>query len=115
VLDRSKLPPDLAVQLVWVPESVSETRRPIAHASDRRRRRAGAALIAVGVVLALAALVTRTAAWLAFIPLLIAWAGVAYAGGGRSGFYEVNEDGGLGEYLGRHRPEVGGMPPSKPG
>jgi len=56
------------------------------------------------VILALAALVARTAIWLAFIPLLLAWAGVAYAGGGRTGFYEVNDDGGLGEYLGRSKP-----------
>jgi uncharacterized protein YjeT (DUF2065 family) len=115
VVDKTKLPPDLVVQRIWIPEEASEARRPIAYVSDRRRRRAGAVLIAVGVILALAALVTRTATWLAFIPLLIAWSGVAYAGGGRSGFYEVDEDGGLGEYLGRSRPEVGWMPPNEPG
>ena len=72
-------------------------------------------MIVVGVILALVTLVTRTAAWVAFVPLLIAWAGVAYAGGGRSGFYEVNVDGRLGKYLGRSRPDLSAMRPNKPG
>jgi hypothetical protein len=97
-----------------VPEDDSETHRSIAHVSERRRRIVGALLIALGAILALAVLVTRAAFWLAFAPLLIAWAGVAYGGGGRTGFYEVDDDGGLGEYLGRSRPEVGSMRPSKP-
>jgi hypothetical protein len=78
--------------------------RPIVYVSGRRRRIVGAALIALGAVLALAVLITRTSFWLAFVALLIAWAGVAYAGGGRTGFYEVEEDGRLGRYLGRSRP-----------
>ena len=95
----------MAVQRIWVPESVSETRRPIAYVGDRRRRIIGALLIALGVVLGLAVIVTRGAFWLVFAPLLIAWSGVAYTGGGRTGFYEVNDDGGRGRYLGRTRPE----------
>jgi hypothetical protein len=114
VLDKTKIPPDLVVRRVWVPERDSDPRPPIAYVSDRRRRVAGAVLIALGVILGLAALVTRTAFWLAFVPLLIAWAGVAYASGGRTGFYEVDDDGGLGEYLGRSRPELGSMRRSKP-
>jgi hypothetical protein len=115
VVDQTKLPVDLVVQRMWIPEDPSEARRPIAYASDRRRRRAGAVLIALGVLLAPVALVASAAIWLAFVPLLISWAGVAYAGGGRTGFYEVNEDGGLGEYLGRSRPELASMRPRKPG
>lgn len=113
MVDKKKIPSALVVHRVWAPESESD-RRPIAYVSERRRRIAGAVLIAVGVILGLAVLVARGASWVAFIPLLIAWAGVAYAGGGRTGFYEVNEDGGLGEYLGRSRPDVGSMRPSKP-
>ena len=115
MVDKSKLPPHLVVNRLWVPENVSDQRRPIAHVGDRRRRRTGAILIAAGGILALAALATRADFWLAFIPLLIAWAGVAYAGGGRTGFYEVREDGGLGQYLGRSKPDIDLMRPSKPG
>ena len=67
------------------------------------------ALIAAGVLLAVSALVTGAAIWVAFVPLLISWAGVAYAGGGHTGYYEVNDDGGLGKCLGRARPELGSM------
>lgn len=84
------------------------------YVSDRRRRTIGAVLIGVSAVAALAVPVTRAAFWLAFIPLLVAWAGAAYGGGGQTGFYEVTEDGGLGEYLGRSRPDVSLMRPNKP-
>ena len=114
MLDKSKLPSDLVVDRVWVPEDDSETRRSIAYVIERRRRIVGTVLIALGVSLALAVLVTRAAFWLAFLPLLIAWGGVAYGDGGRTGFYEVGDDGGLGDYLGRSMPELGSMRPSKP-
>ncbi len=114
MVDKKKIPSVLVVHRVWVPEDESDGRRPIAYVSERRRRIAGAVVIAVGVILGLAVLVARGAFWLAFVPLLIAWAGVAYAGGGRTGFYEVNDDGALGEFLGRSRPDVGAMRPGKP-
>ena len=107
MVDKTKIPSLLVIHRVWVPDSDSDRRRPLAYVSDRRRRIAGAVMIALGVLLGLAVLVAKGAFWLAFVPLLIAWAGVAYAGGGRTGFYEVNDDGGLGEYLGPSRPEVG--------
>lgn len=109
MLDRSKLPSDLLVHRVWVPENNSDPRRPIAYVGERRRRIAGAALVALGVILALAVLVARTDFWLAFAPLLIAWAGAAFAGGGRTGFYEVDDDGSLGKYLGRAKPDLTSM------
>ena len=117
MLDRSKIPSSLAVHRVWVPERDSDRRRPVAYVGDRRRRTIGVILIALGVVAALAVLLTRAAFWLAFVPLLVAWAGAAYAGGGRTGFYEGDDDGGLGEYLGRSKPDfssmraVKGLPP----
>ncbi|HEV2032987.1 MAG TPA: hypothetical protein VGU71_02120 [Candidatus Dormibacteraeota bacterium] len=114
MLDKSRIPSGLVVHRVWVPKSDSDRRRPIVYVSERRRRIIGAVLIALGVVLGLAVLVARGAFWLAFVPLLIAWSGVAYAGGGRTGFYAVNDDGGLGQCLGRSRPEVGSMRPTKP-
>jgi hypothetical protein len=114
VLDKSKVPSDLVVHRVWVPEAASAARRSIAYVGDRRRRIVGTALIVLGVILALAVLLARTALWLAFLALLIAWGGVAYGGGGRTGFYEIGDDGGLGDYLGRSTPEVDSMRPSKP-
>lgn len=109
VVDKTKIPSSLMVSRVWIPDDKSDRRRPIAYVTERRRRIAGAVLIALGVLLGLAVLVARGASWLAFVPLLTAWGGVAYAGGGRTGFYEVADDGGLGEYLGRSRPNLDSM------
>ena len=109
MLDRSKIPSSLAVHRVWVPERDSDLRRPVAYVSDRRRRTIGTVLIALGVGAALAVPLTRAAFWLAFVPLLIAWAGAAYAGGGRTGFYEVDDEGGLGAFLGRSKPDLSSM------
>lgn len=114
MLDRSKLPSDLIAHHVWRPDNSSDARRPIAYVSERRRRTIGAVIIALGVILGLAFLAAMGPFWLEFVALLIAWSGVAYAGGGRTGFYEVTDDGGLGNYLGRSRPEVGSMHLERP-
>jgi len=114
VLDKTKLPPGLYVHLVGVPEPGSGTSRSIAYVIERRRRIVGAVLIVLGVILGLAVAVTRAAIWLAFVPLLLAWGGVAYAGGGRTGFYEIGEGGGLGVFLGRSKPEAGSLRWRKP-
>ena len=76
----------------------------MAYVSERRRRAVGAVLVALGTVLAIASMALDTGYFLTFLSLLIAWSGTAYAGGGRTGFYEVRADGGLGDYLGRSRP-----------
>ena len=114
MLDQSKLPSNLVVTSVWVPDDAAHARRPVAQVSEPRRQIAGAVLIALGVILGLAVLLIGGPSWPAFGSLLIAWTGVAYASGGRSGFYEVDTDGGLGGYLGRARPDVSSMRPRKP-
>ena len=114
MLDKSKVPSDLVVHRVWEPDDPHDTRRPIAYASERNRRVIGAALIALGTTLAVAALMLNVAFSIAFLLLLVAWAGAAYGGGGRTGFYRVNDDGGLGEYLGRVGPDLSSMRPRRP-
>jgi hypothetical protein len=109
VLDRSKIPSRLAVHRVWVPERDSDLRRPVVYVIDRRRQTVGVVLIMVSVVAALAVLVMAAEFWLAFVPLLVAWAGAAYAGGGGTGFYEVDADGGLGAFMGRSKPDLSSM------
>ena len=110
----SRIPADLVVHRVWVPEHDSDPRLPVVYVSELRRRALGAILIGLGAVLAISVVVARAAFWVAFACLLVAWAGVAYAAGGRTGFYEVDPGGVLGKYLGRSRPDVGSMRPSKP-
>ncbi len=114
MVDKTKIPTSLVVDRVWIPMFDSDPRRPIAHVGDRSRRIAGAVMIALGAVLGGAVVIANSAVWVAFAALLIAWTGVAYATGGRTGFYEVSEDGGLGEYLGRSRPDLSQMRLTKP-
>jgi hypothetical protein len=108
VLDRSKMPPDLTAHRVWVSE-LDSNRRPIAYVTERRRRLTGIAIAGLGFVgiltLGLANLV-----YLAPAALVISAIGGGYALGGRSGFYEVAEDGSLGKFIGRSRPDdIGSM------
>jgi len=114
VLDRSKVSAGLVVHRVWVPEHASDLRRPIAYVGERRRRIIGVVMVTLAVTLALGAVAVRAEFWFAFAPLLLAWAGVAYASGGRTGFYEVGDDGRLGRYLGRSKPDLGSMRRSGP-
>jgi len=103
VLDRTKMPPDLSAHQVWVSATASD-RRPIAYVTERRRRLIGASVavlaFVVMVVLGLAHLF-----YLAPAALVVAAIGGGYALGGRSGFYEVAEDGSLGKFIGRSRPD----------
>jgi hypothetical protein len=113
VLDRSKIPSDLVVHRVWMPEPNSE-RRPIAYASERRRRVVAVALIALALALVVVAVLLTAMFWLAFFPLLIAWVAIGYAGGGRAGYYQVDEDGALGDFLGPSQPDLTGLAGQKP-
>jgi hypothetical protein len=72
-----------------------------------------AALVAVAALAAGAALVVM-ATWLAFTSLLIVWAAVAYADRGHCGFYEIEDDGSLGDFLGRSPPDLSSMKSQKP-
>ena len=104
MIDRSKLPANLVLRRVWVLERGSERRSTIAYLIDRRRRLVGVTLISVGGILAVLLFLVTSAFWLAFAALLLTWAGAVHAGGGGTGFYEVRDDGTLGDYLGPSKP-----------
>jgi hypothetical protein len=57
-----------------------------------------AGLLLVGLALAHAPLV------LLILPILVGLAGGRYAAGGQAGYYEVREDGSLGDFLGQKTP-----------
>lgn len=105
VVDKSKLPSGLRVQMVWAPETNTDPEdRPIALVRDRRRLRFSAIpmLLAFLVGSTFALLTTQR---LLLIPLLAIFA-LSYQYGlrGRTGYYEVSEDGSLGEFLGLKTP-----------
>src|SRR5690606_29503103 len=88
-------------------------RRRVIYLTERRYRRL--ALWAgplAAIVLAVGVLVRwpRVFALVASV-ILVAAASVAVAG--RSGYYEVEVDGSLGEYLGQRRPDLSGLRRSK--
>lgn len=101
MVDMGKVSPALRVLRVWEPAASSPDRRAaIAYAFERKRRRAGAVLIVVVLLIVLAALLFHSPA-LAVVAFLAVLLGAGYSFGGETGFYEIKEDGSLGEYLGR--------------
>lgn len=108
MLDKKKLPPDLAANRVWVSVRDSDDRA-IAYITERRRRLIGGAAAVAGLVLILVILVSHAPVGVLVVGVGISLAGALYGNGGRSGFYEVESDGSLGPYLGRSRPELSSM------
>jgi hypothetical protein len=110
MLDRTKLPPTLVVHRVWAPEAGSDRGlRPVAYVTERRRRLVGGLLVALGFVTLVVLLAAHAPSFTAILGMAISVAGGWYGLGGESGFYEVREDGSLGEFLGRTKPELGSM------
>ena len=101
---------DLKVHRVWVPDGpLPPVRRSIAYVTERRRRLIGGLIIAFALVVMLAVVLTAAPIGLVVIALFIMGPGVAYALGGDSGFYEMAEDGSLGEFLGKAKPDLRSM------
>lgn len=110
MLDRTKMPPQFAAHRVWVPDGSSDRhRRPIVYVTERRRRLIGGALAVLGFLVILVTGAVHASVALIVLGLVTSVIGGGYAAGGRSGFYEVAEDGRLGEFLGRSKPELGSM------
>ena|ERR1700674_417567 len=107
MVNRAKMPGFVAYR-VWVPND-SQARPSIVYVTERRRRLIGGLLITLALVVMLAIAVTSAPAGLVVIALFIMVPGGAYALGGDSGFYEVAEDGSLGEFLGKAKPDLRAM------
>jgi hypothetical protein len=74
----------------------------------------GGGVMALGLIEALVVLLLHATVVLAVPGLVVALAAGMYANGGRAGFYEVEEDGSLGAYLGRSKPDLDSMRARKP-
>lgn len=114
MLQAAKFPSELRVHRIWEPRHASDDRRPIAFVTERRRRSTGAAAMAIGLLVLAAVPLFHWDPLLVLIGLAISVAGGVYANGGRAGFYELDEDGGLGAYLGRARPALDSMRSRRP-
>ena len=107
MLDKSKLARDLWVRMTWAPNVGSEPdERPIVLITDRRRWTIGLVPPVLGILLLSAFFLAHAPVVLLLLPMAIIVVGARYGGGGRAGYYEVNEDGSLGDFLGRKIPVV---------
>jgi hypothetical protein len=107
VLDKAKLPGDLWVRMTWTPKAGSEpAERPIVLITDRRRWMIGLIPAVLGILILSALFLAHLPLVLLIVPMAISVAGARYGGGGQAGYYEVNDDGSLGDFLGRKIPVV---------
>ena len=105
VIDRTKLPDDLWVRMTWAPKDASGIQeRPITLVSDRRRWLIGLIPVGLAGLLLIALALLHAPLVLLIIPILVSLVGARYAASGSAGYYEVREDGTLGDFLGRKTP-----------
>jgi hypothetical protein len=110
VLDRTKFQrSDFEPHRVWVPKAGSGPARSIVYATERRRRLKGLVIITLAVIVGLAIWVVHAPNVVLLLPAIVVGFGANYALGGRSGFYEVAEDGGVGAYLGKRTADLNSM------
>jgi hypothetical protein len=114
MLDRNKIPRDLWVQRLWVPDGSAPGRHPVALVTDKRRLLIGGGIMVVGFGVVIAARALHMPWAVALVALGLELIGGLYAVGGlRSGYYEVAPDGSLGDYLGRKQPDLRSMQGAK--
>lgn len=105
MVDKSKLPGDLWVRMMWAPKEPAGIQDgPIVLVGNRRRWRIGLVPAVLGFLILIALAVIRAPLVVLIIPMAIAVIGARYASGGQAGYYEVTENGSLGEFLGRKTP-----------
>ena len=105
MLDRSKLPADLWVRMTWAPKDPPGIQdRPITLVTNRRRWVIGLIPVVLAGLLLIALALLHAPLVLLILPILVSLVGARYAAGGSAGYYEVREDGSLGDFLGRKMP-----------
>jgi hypothetical protein len=105
MLDRSKLPADLRVRMTWAPKDPPGIQdRPITLVSDRRRWVIGLIPTILGGILLITLALLHAPLGVLVLPMVVSVVGARYAAGGPSGYYEVRDDGSLGDFLGRKVP-----------
>ncbi len=107
-LDPTKVPSDLWARRIWVP--LSGNKPSLVEVTDRNRVLIGAAIMILGFVVVAVVRAERLHWAYAVSALVLEVAGGLYlTGGKRGGFYVLTPDGGLGEYLGKSKPDLKSM------
>ena len=104
-LDKTKVPPDLWARRIWVP--LSGSKPSLVEVTDRKRLLIGAVIMLLGfaVVVVVRAVNLHWAFAVSFLILEVI-GGLYITGGKRGGFYELAQDGSLGDYLGKNKPDL---------
>ena len=107
-LDLTKVPADLWARRVWVP--LAGSKPSLVEVTDRKRLFIGAAIMLVGFAVVVGVKVLNLH-WVFAVSFLIieVIGGLYLAGGKRGGFYVLAADGGLGDYLGKNKPDLKSM------
>ncbi|GAC1473179.1 MAG: hypothetical protein PVSMB3_07750 [Candidatus Dormibacteraceae bacterium] len=110
MLDRTRVPSDLWVQRLWVPDGSTPGKLPVTLVTDKKRLMIGGAIMVLGFAVVIAVRALHAPWTLALFALALELVGGLYAAGGqRSGYYEVAPDGSLAAYLGRKQPDLKSM------
>jgi hypothetical protein len=107
-LDPTKVPTDLWARRIWVP--LSGTKPSLVEVTDRKRLMIGAVIMVLGFVVVVAVRAEHLH-WAYAVSALIleVVGGLIITGGKRGGFYVLAPDGGLGEYVGKTKPDLKSM------
>ena len=81
----------------------------VVYVTERRRRRVGAYVALLSLGLSLVLIVSHGPVLLILAGLVATAVGAGYGLGGNSGFYLVQRDGKLGNFLGRRHPNLGAL------
>jgi hypothetical protein len=107
-LDLTKVPADLWARRVWVP--LAGSKPSLVEVTDRKRLLIGAAIMLLGFVVVVGVRAEHLHWAYAVSALILEVGGGLYlTGGKRGGFYVLTPEGGLGEYLGRNKPDLRSM------
>src|ERR1700682_3091419 len=107
-LDQTKVPSDLWARRIWVP--LSGSKPSLVEVTDRNRLLIGAVTMVLGFVVVVAVRAEHLHWAYALSALILeVIGGLIITGGKRGGFYVLAPDGGLGEYLGRTKPDLRAM------
>jgi hypothetical protein len=107
-LDPAKVPSDLWARRIWVP--LSGSKPSLVELTDRKRLLVGAVIMVLGFVVVVAVRAVHLHWAFALSALILEVAGGLYlTGGKRGGFYVLTPEGGLGEYLGKSKPDLRSM------
>jgi hypothetical protein len=105
MLDESKLPSGAWARMLWLPrDDMDDSERPIVLITDRPRSLIGGIPMIAAFLVAIVLFLVRAPSATVLLLLVISIAAGIYARGGRNGYYEVAQDGSLGEFLGRRVP-----------